>query len=240
MGYRLQRCRVHFETPYHLNAASTAHKGLNSSPPSFTVSADGKMTFLSDLLYSQLLVTLPYPTVPLTGQTIIITGANTGLGFEAAKHCVRLGAVKVILAVRNVFNGVRAQTAIENAYPATQGVVDVWYLDLLSTASIKAFAAKAIELDRLDVLLENAGILTTTWKTFEGMESTIMTNVIGTELLACLLLPKLQETARQFKVQPRLSVVTSESHMVSLFAERKEADIFAALRREHDANMDDR
>jgi NAD(P)-dependent dehydrogenase (short-subunit alcohol dehydrogenase family) len=198
------------------------------------------MSFLLNLLYSQLLVTLPYPTVPLTGQTIIITGANTGLGYEAAKHCVRLCAEKVILAVRNVSNGVQARIAIEDAYPAGQGVIDVWYLDLLSIASIRAFAAKANGLDRLDVLLENAGMSTMTWKTFEGMESTIMTNVIGTELLALLLLPKLQETARHFRVQPKLSVVTSESHMVSVFAERREADIFAALNREHGANMDDR
>jgi hypothetical protein len=55
-----------------------------------------------------------------------------------------------------------------------------------------------------------------------------------------LMLPKLQETARRFGVKTRLSVVTSESHMVSLFAERRETDIFAALSREEGANMDDR
>jgi retinol dehydrogenase-12 len=198
------------------------------------------MTFISELLYSQLFVTLPYPTVPLTGQTIIITGANTGLGFEAAKHCVRLGAEKVILAVRNVSKGAQAQLAIENAYPTRKGVLDVWPLDLLSIASIKAFAAKAAALERVDVLLENAGMATMVFKRFEGVESTIMTNVIGTELLALLMLPKLQETARRFGVKTRLSVVTSESHMVSLFAERRETDIFAALSREEGANMDDR
>lgn len=198
------------------------------------------MTFLSDLIYSQLFVTLPYPAVPLTGKTIIITGANTGLGFEAAKHCVRLEAGNVILAVRNVSKGIQAQTAIESAYPARDTVIDVWDLDLLSVASIKAFATKAMGLNRLDALLENAGMATMTWRTFEGFESTIMTNVVGTELLAMLLLPKLKDTARKFNVQPRLSIVTSESHMVSMFAERKEENIFSALNRESGANMDDR
>jgi hypothetical protein len=90
------------------------------------------------------------------------------------------------------------------------------------------------------VVLEKAGMLTTTWKSFEGVESTIMTNAVGTALLALLLLRKMQETARQFKARSRLIVVTSESHIVSLFAERREADIFTALSHKGDANMDDR
>jgi hypothetical protein len=51
------------------------------------------------------LVTLPYPTKDFTGQTIIVTGANTGLEFEAAKHFIRLHASKAILAVRSLEKG---------------------------------------------------------------------------------------------------------------------------------------
>jgi retinol dehydrogenase-12 len=60
------------------------------------------MTWFTNFLYSQLLVTLPYPTKDFTGQTIISTGANTGLEFEAAKHFIRLHASEVILAVRSL------------------------------------------------------------------------------------------------------------------------------------------
>jgi NAD(P)-dependent dehydrogenase (short-subunit alcohol dehydrogenase family) len=105
------------------------------------------MNFLFDLFRSQLLVTLPCPDANLSDQTIIVTGENAGLGFEAAKHSVRMGAATVILAVRNMRKGIEAQNAIENAYPARQGIVNVWHLDLLSTASIKTFAAKAVGLD---------------------------------------------------------------------------------------------
>ena len=52
-------------------------------------------------LKEQLLTTLPYPQESAAGQTVIVTGANVGLGFEAARHFVRLGAAKVILAVRD-------------------------------------------------------------------------------------------------------------------------------------------
>lgn len=56
----------------------------------------------------------------------------------------------------------------------------------------------------------NAGMITMVWKEVEGFESTILTNVISTELLALLLVPKLQETATKWNLQHRLSFVVSE------------------------------
>ncbi|CAG8955321.1 hypothetical protein HYFRA_00011303 [Hymenoscyphus fraxineus] len=89
-----------------------------------------------------------------SGATYIITGANKGLGFEAAKHLVEVGAAKVILAVRNTQAGNAAMAVIEAA-THTENVVEVWELDLSSYASVKAFANKAIiELDRFDALIE--------------------------------------------------------------------------------------
>ena len=109
------------------------------------------------LLYSQFFVKLPIPTHSFSSQTIIVTGSNTGLGREAAIHIVSLGASKVILAVRNISKGDEAKKYIEAGTGRT-GTVEVWELDLASYASVKAFAQRAEGLERLDAVLENAGI----------------------------------------------------------------------------------
>ncbi len=121
------------------------------------------------LLYSQFFVKLPVPSKSFSGQTIIVTGSNTGLGREAAKYLVRLGASKVILAVRTVSKGEEAQRYIEKETAKT-GVVEVWDLDLSSYASVKAFAHRAEGLDRLDAIIENAGISTHEFVLFEDNE----------------------------------------------------------------------
>jgi NAD(P)-dependent dehydrogenase (short-subunit alcohol dehydrogenase family) len=188
------------------------------------------MTWFTNFLYSQLLVTLPYPTKDFTGQTIIITGANTGLGFEAAKHFIRLNASKVILAVRSLEKGHLAKESILTTCPSTpETALEVWALDLSSYDSVKAFGERVQEMKRLDAVLENAGIGTGIWKEVEGNESTITVNVISTELLAFLVLPKLRETAVKYNVHPRLSIVASDLHFVVKFPERNEEDIFGKL-----------
>ncbi|KAL8846964.1 MAG: hypothetical protein Q9221_007977 [Calogaya cf. arnoldii] len=84
----------------------------------------------------QLFVNLPYPFTPFTDQTIIVTGSNTGLGLEAARHYVRLGAAKVILAVRSLEIGAAAKESLEETENRV-GVVEVWHLDLSSYDFVK-------------------------------------------------------------------------------------------------------
>ena len=143
-----------------------------------------------------------------------MTGANVGLGREAARHFCRLGASRVILACRDVDKG-RAAGADVEASASRAGVVDVWQLDLGSFESVRAFCRRAeAELDRLDVLVENAGVAIGTYVECDGgFESTIAVNVVSTFLMALLLLPTLRRTAARFNVEPRLVVVSSDAHL---------------------------
>lgn len=197
------------------------------------------MAEILGFFYTQLFVTLPYPTHSFSGQTVIITGSNTGLGLEAARHCTRLGAAKVILAVRTISKGEAAKESIESS-TNRKGVVEVWPLDLGSYESVKDFAKKAEKLDRLDVLLENAGIAKEVYTTLEDNEATITTNVVSTFLLGLLLLPKLRETGQKFNTTPHLTITCSEVHAWSSFKERKSANIFDALNNKETDNMADR
>lgn len=190
---------------------------------------------------SQLLFTPPYPSKPFTNQTIIVTGSNVGLGLEAARHFVRLDAAKVILAVRSPEKGEAAKRSIvESEKPKSADVIEVWSLDLSSYESVKQFATRAQGLERLDVLLQNAGMLTFNYTEMEGSESHITVNVISKFLLGLLLLPKLRETAARFNTLPRLVFVESFVHHHTTFPERKAERIFEELRGKERARMDDR
>ncbi len=198
------------------------------------------MSWFLGFLYSQLLVTPPTPVKSFAEQTVIVTGSNTGLGLDAARHMTRLNAAKVILAVRNTSKGEAAKKSIEES-TGRLGVVEVWPLDLSSYESVKQFTARASkELKRIDVLLENAGMMVTKFEITEEDESTVTTNVVSTFLLGLLLLPKLRETAQRYNVTPRLTVVSSDLHFVTAFHERNANNIFEALSDKENANMGER
>ncbi|KAL9627045.1 MAG: hypothetical protein Q9164_007723, partial [Protoblastenia rupestris] len=80
------------------------------------------MGALSDV-YTQLAFRPPVPKADFSGKTIIVTGANVGLGKEASKHFVRLNTHKVILAVRSVKKGEAAKAEIE-AEGGRMGIVE--------------------------------------------------------------------------------------------------------------------
>jgi len=189
---------------------------------------------------SQLFETPPYPTEDFTGKTIIVTGANTGLGLEAARHFTRLNCAKLILGVRTVSKGQAAKESILESTKRPSDCIEVWDLDLNSTASVKAFAARAQSLERVDVLLENAGISTNEWALKEGYEQTIQVNVISTFLLALLMLPKLRETAEKFGSLPHLTIVSSETHRFTKFQEAGAPDVYTKLNEQKSFNGTDR
>jgi NAD(P)-dependent dehydrogenase (short-subunit alcohol dehydrogenase family) len=161
------------------------------------------------------------------------------MGLEAARYFVRLDAAKVILAVRNLSKGEAAKASIE-ASEKRLNVVEVWELDLARYASVKAFASRAQTLERLDAVIENAGIYTFEYTQAEENEATITVNVVSTFLLALNLLPKLRETAVKFEKVPVLSFTGSFVHFDTKFPERKESNIFEGLAKEKGARMNDR
>lgn len=185
--------------------------------------------------YSQLFKWLPYPTDSYAGKTVIVTGSNTGLGKEAARHYVRLGASKLILAVRGLDRGNAAKANIESSVPGFDGgktAIQVWQLDMGSYASVERFAARVNdELDRVDVFLANAGLARGAYSLVEDNEEMMTVNVVATFLLAALVMPKLKATAARFGTRPTLSITTSEVHGHTSFPQRQAPDgaIFAAV-----------
>ncbi|KUJ06664.1 short-chain dehydrogenase/reductase-like protein [Mollisia scopiformis] len=184
--------------------------------------------FVGSFLVSQF-TKLPYPDADFKGQTIIVTGANVGLGLEAARHFVRLGASKVILGCRNKEKGDGAKRIIE-VTTGRMNVVGVWQVDLSSYESVRQFCERASKLERLDAVVENAGVATPTYEECENMESTITVNVISTFLMALLLLPKLRADAVKYNITPHLTIVASDAHEQASFREQSAPRIFSALR----------
>ena len=116
----------------------------------------------------------PIPKVNLAGRTVLISGANTGLGYEAAKQFALMNPAKLILAVRSIAKGEAAKKRILAATQCAESAISVWHLDMASFDSVCKFADRVkSECSRLDIFLNNAGILTTKWAlTDDGYEST--------------------------------------------------------------------
>jgi retinol dehydrogenase 12 len=186
-------------------------------------------SWLRGFLYSQLFVTPPKVNHDFSGQTVIVTGSNVGLGREAARQFATLGCAKLILAVRTMTKGEAAKAFILQQTQRKEDFIEVWPLDMTSTESVQAFARRCEGLERVDVLVANAGIALTYWAAYEGMEQNVKVNVISTCMLALLILPKMRETAAKFKVTPHLEIVSSDGHRVTDYPQGYEQDIFAAL-----------
>ncbi|KAG5777614.1 hypothetical protein H9Q73_008721 [Fusarium xylarioides] len=207
------------------------------------MAGDGTAFFIFRLfLLNQVLGRVPPVKTSFTGKTVIVTGGNSGLGLEAIRHVVKLGATKVIMAVRSIEKGEDAKRAIQESTGCEPDTVEVWALDLSSYDSVKAFATSAAaKLPRIDALIENAGIASVEWSMAEDNESMLTVNVISTFLLAYLLLPKLRETAARYNTRPNLTIVTSDMHYTVDFKEKDAPEgIFSCLNNPKKADMANR
>lgn len=144
----------------------------------------------------------------LTGKRAVITGANSGLGFETAKMLAAYGAC-VTLAVRDVSKGEAAADAIRIQSPAAD--LAVASVDLANLSAVRAFAAAFLAAhDRLDMLINNAGVMAIPRRgTADGFELQFGTNHLGHFALTGLLLPLLLKNP-----EARIVTVSSGAHVL--------------------------
>ena len=140
------------------------------------------------------------------GRVAVVTGANSGLGFEAAKALAESGA-SVVLAVRDVSRGQQAAARI--AVGAPDAEVSVQQLDLASLGSVRAAAADVLAAHpRIDLLINNAGVMAPPKQvTVDGFELQLATNHLGHFAFTGLLLDPLLEVAGS-----RVVTVSSLAH----------------------------
>jgi NAD(P)-dependent dehydrogenase (short-subunit alcohol dehydrogenase family) len=115
-----------------------------------------------------------------TDETVLITGANSGLGFEATKAFAASGAT-VIMACRSTDRGQQAATAIRDSVGNTGATLDVRQCDLASLDSIDSFASGVSrDYDAMDVLCNNAGVMAIPrQETEDGFEKQLGVNHLG-------------------------------------------------------------
>ena len=143
----------------------------------------------------------------LGGKTVVITGANTGIGLETAVDLAKRNA-RVILACRSVERGERAAVDVKKR-SGNDNVVFV-QLDLASLDSVRKCAAKILEEEpRIDILINNAGVMGTPERTLtqDGFEMHFGVNHLGHFLFTNLLLDRIKEVP-----SARIVNVSSAAH----------------------------
>ncbi|MBX3314900.1 MAG: SDR family oxidoreductase [Actinobacteria bacterium] len=146
----------------------------------------------------------------LAGRTILITGANAGIGKETAVALAGMGA-DVVMAARNPAKGEEAMAEVRDRSGSDR--VELGVLDLASLSSVRTFADDFLAThDRLDVLVNNAGGITDRWTpTDDGFEQMFGVNHLGHFLLTNLLRDRLIASA-----PARVVVVSSIAHRYAI------------------------
>ncbi|XP_036943325.1 retinol dehydrogenase 14b [Acanthopagrus latus] len=149
---------------------------------------------------------LQYPADTMRGKTVIVTGANCGIGKALAGELLKLRA-RVVMACRDVGSAEEAARDIKKQAGPEQGEVVIKHLDLASLRSVRKFCEEIHEEEpRIDVLINNAGIYQCPYtKTEEGFEMQLGVNHLGHFLLTHLLLDVLKSSAPS-----RIVVVSSK------------------------------
>lgn len=174
--------------------------------------------------HNQFRVKIELPTEQKFGslkdKVAIVTGSNSGLGFEASRQLLALGLSHLIVAVRSLEKGKEAASKLRTAN--SEAIIDVWLLDMESYDSIQAFTRKCdLELPRIDYVVLNAGLSAISCRKVPstGHETTIQVNHLSTALLTVLLLPVLKAKSIDTST-PRLTVVNSVTAHMAKFPNR--------------------
>ncbi|WP_406126923.1 oxidoreductase [Streptomyces canus] len=142
-----------------------------------------------------------------SGRVAVVTGANSGIGYVTARELARRGA-RVLLACRSEARGAGAGERLVAEVPGAE--VQFARLDLGDLPSVREFAA-AYPYDRLDLLINNAGVMALPYgTTADGFETQFGTNHLGHFALTGLLLPTLLETPAA-----RVVTVSSTAHALA-------------------------
>ncbi|XP_010882958.1 retinol dehydrogenase 12 isoform X1 [Esox lucius] len=176
-------------------------------------------------------------TVQLRGKTVLVTGANTGIGKETCRDMARRGA-RVVMACRDLTRATRAAEEIRKATGNKKIVVR--HLNLASMYSVRELAREFIASeDRLDILINNAGVMMCPkWLTEDGFETQLAVNHLGHFLLTNLLLEKLRSSSPS-----RVVNVSSIAHkggkiqFDDLFFEKRPYNSLASYRQSKLANV---
>ncbi len=141
----------------------------------------------------------------LEGRVCIVTGANSGVGFETAKALAAHGA-HVVMVCRNEARGLPAKAEVEKV---AKGPVDLVCADLSVMAEVRALANTLLErYPKIHVLINNAGLHSTKRSTtVDGFETTFAVNHLAVFLLTMLLLERMKESA-----PARIIHVSSQGH----------------------------
>lgn len=141
-----------------------------------------------------------------SGKCFIVTGANTGLGFDAARVLAERGG-RVLLACRSQSKAEAAMARIGRVAPGAD--LAFLPLDQADLTSVRAAGERAAREPRIDVLINNAGVMVPPLtRTKQGLELQFGVNHLGCFALTALLLPKLREAPA-----PRVVVTSSLGHL---------------------------
>jgi len=130
----------------------------------------------------------------MTGKTVLITGANSGIGYQTAAGLLRLGA-QVVMVSRDPTRGEQTRSRLMEQTGSQR--VHVFLGDLASHESIRALAESFLQrAPRLEVIINNAGVIEPRRRlSHDGIEMTLAVNVVAPFLLTNLLLERLRESA---------------------------------------------
>lgn len=170
--------------------------------------------------------------VDLQGHTAIVTGSNSGVGFQTSRQLLDLGLSKLILAVRDEEKGKAAAAKLSSGRDLAEGAIEVWLLDQSSYESVTAFAERVKSLERVDFVNLNIGIapIERRFNEHTGHDEIIQVNYLSTALLAFLLLPIVKEKRANQPRPSRITFTNSEASAWTKFKERKaEGPLLAAL-----------
>jgi NAD(P)-dependent dehydrogenase (short-subunit alcohol dehydrogenase family) len=163
----------------------------------------------------------PVAGTALAGMTAIVTGGNTGLGYEAATQLLGLHLSHMVLAVRSIEKGGAAALKLRHLFPRAK--VEVWQLDMCSYQSIQAFANRVEkELARVDIAILNAGVIGMNFSLIAstGHVEVMQVNYLSTILLAILLLPILKAKRQSGSPPPHLTIVSAALTLAAKFPQR--------------------